>query len=307
MPKVEIKEIRERLLATGWQSWSPRAKSPLGIPAWNDPPFEDTYLPVSLGQRTTKKPVRGWCSWYAFGPFITEEKITRQLEWFGQHREIPVEYFLVDGGWERWKNTEAALKRLIETIKKMDFKPGIWLAPFNRGTKFTATDLLGLGFELIKLDFLYRVYHQPGVSAQEAGRRIRNLLLDIRQRYPEVYTIACGCPLLPAVNVVDSMRIGPDTVDPIVTSRIPVLNGIVNFYKLRLIKSNLERRFWTKRFWNLDPDVFVCRRGLGLSDRQILSLQKIVKKTSGNIFLGDDMTKLSEERIKRFILPLFEK
>ena len=131
------------------------------------------------------------------------------------------------------------------------------------------------------------------------------MLLEIKNKYPSLYTIACGCPLLPAVNAVDSMRIGPDTIEPI-TGNIPVWNSLINSYKLNLVINNIKRRFWTRKFWNLDPDVFVCRRSLGLNDKQLLSLQKHIRLASGNIFLGDDMTRLGEDRIRKFVLPLFK-
>jgi len=302
---MDICEIREKLLATGWQSWSPRSRSPLKIPAWNDPPIPDNYFPDSLGKRTTKKSIIGWCSWYAFGPFINAEKIIRQAEWFSWHKEIPIEYILIDGGWVRWKNPVASLKEVLIKIQKLGLKPGIWLAPFNKNNKLGIDDLLNLGFKLIKLDYLYRAYKFSGLTSQEAGSLVRGTLLRVKNNYPDVYTIACGCPLLPAINVVDSMRIGPDIIDPIFGD-IPLWNSLINSYKLGLVKNNIERRLWTRKFWNLDPDVFVCRKSLGLSDSQIISLQKLIKEVSGNVFLGDDMTKLNEERIKKFVLPLFK-
>lgn len=302
---MDIPEIRAKILETGWQSWSPRKKSWLGIPSWNDPPMEDDYLPDRLGIKTQKKPATGWCSWYAFGPFITPEKIMAQTVWFSKHKEIPIEYILIDGGWQKWKGTKSVLAEVARRISRLGFKLGIWLAPFNKNNKFNINDLLKLGFKLIKLDFLYRAYSIPKITSQEAGSLIRNMLLEIKNRNPEVYTIACGCPLLPAINAVDSMRIGPDTIDPIVASKIPAVNSLVNSYKLNLVINNIKRRLWTRKFWNLDPDVFVCRKSLGLNDKQLLSLQKHIKLASGNIFLGDDMTKLEGDRIKKFVLPLF--
>jgi len=302
---MDITEIRAKILETGWQSWSPRKKSWLGIPSWNNPPMNDNYLPDELGVRTSKKPVSGWCSWYTFGPNITEEKILTQTKWFSQHKEIPIKYILIDRGWQKWKDIKTALTKVAREITKLGFKPGIWLAPFNKGNKFEVDDFVKFGFELIKLDFLYRAYLIPKITSQEAGDLIRNMLLEIKNKYPSLYTIACGCPLLPAVNAVDSMRIGPDTIEPI-TGNIPVWNSLINSYKLNLVINNIKRRFWTRKFWNLDPDVFVCRKSLGLNDGKLLSLQKHIKLASGNIFFGDDMTRLGEDRIRKFVLPLFK-
>ena len=180
---MDIPEIRRRILKTGWQSWSPRKKSWLGIPSWNDPPIKDNYLPDKLGTRTSKKPAYGWCSWYAFGPFITPEKILAQTLWFSKHKEIPIEYILIDGGWQKWKDTKTTLIRVARKISRLGFKPGIWLAPFNKNNKFKIDDLVKLGFELIKLDFLYKAYLIPSITSQEAGGLVRNMLLEIKKKF----------------------------------------------------------------------------------------------------------------------------
>lgn len=159
-------------------------------------------------------------------------------------------------------------------------------------------------FKLLKLDFLFSIYFIPGMSTREAGWRLNNFLREVKYRYPQVYTIACGSPLLPAVGVTDSLRIGPDVISPLLDN-IPILKKAINSYKVGLVLKNIRKRAWMKIFWNLDPDVFVCRPTLGLSTGKILALQKAVKKLDGNIFLGDDMTKLSPSRIETFVKPLF--
>lgn len=171
---------------------------------------------------------------------------------------------------------------------------------------FKCLDLLlkDCNFKLIKLDFLFSIYFIPNISTREAGWRLNNFLMEVKRRYPEVYTIACGCPLIPAVGTTDSIRIGPDIISPLLDN-IPVLKKIINSYKVNLVLKNIRKRSWTKTLWNLDPDVFVCRPTLGLSTKKILALQRAVKKLDGNIFLGDDMTKLSQSRIDTFVKPLF--
>lgn len=188
------------------------------------------------------------------------------------------------------------LKRFILDIRKIE----VW------DYIFQSLDYLikGCGFQLLKLDFLFSIYFIPDLSAVQASTYLRNFFLEIAKRYPEVYTIACGTPLKPAVNAVDSVRIGPDIISPQL-DRIPGLNTIIHTHKLNLINKNQSSRQWTEKYWNLDPDVFVCRQSLGLSDRQILSLQKTIISANGNLFLGDDLTALPPERIMQYILPLF--
>lgn len=356
-------DIRERILKTGWQSWSPRAGKFLRWPGWNYCPIKDDYIPKLDSQRTKKKPVVGWCSWYAFGFNINEERIISQAEWFSKHKNIPVEYILIDGGWSKWgdwllpdkKKFPSGLKSLAEKIQKLGLKAGIWIAPFLvspdsnlvkynpdwlvkkkdkfvlgfRGSPFdnlfikryildirkaeTKTYLEEVlnklindyHFSLIKLDYLYPIYSIPNISATEAGNFLRNWLLDIKRTYPDTYTIASGSPLLPAINAVDSMRVGPDIIDPL-TEKIPIWKNFLNSYKYKLVIGNIKKRQWMKRFWNLDPDVFVCRKSLGIPEKKLKLLQKTIKEVKGNIILGDDFTNLEEERIKKYILPLFE-
>ncbi|KKT48226.1 MAG: Alpha-galactosidase [Candidatus Collierbacteria bacterium GW2011_GWC2_44_18] len=160
------------------------------------------------------------------------------------------------------------------------------------------------GFSLIKLDFLYSVFFDPRLSGKQAHDFLRNFLKNIRRRYPHVYTIGCGCPLLPAVGVVDSMRIGPDT------SPGPSLNFLLPKFFNRWILSKrvlptISKRLWTKQIWNVDTDVFECRSEMGYTEKELLTFQNIIKDGKGNVFLGDDLTRLTAERIHRYIIPLF--
>ena len=96
---VERHSLGNKLLETGWQSWSPRKKSfLLKWPAWNYSPEPDDFLPSKSEVIKKKKSALGWCSWYAFGFHISEDKILRQAEWLAHHRELPIEYIL-----NRWR------------------------------------------------------------------------------------------------------------------------------------------------------------------------------------------------------------
>lgn len=162
------------------------------------------------------------------------------------------------------------------------------------------------GFELIKFDFLYGIYFDPNLSATEADAFLNSFLSRIRKKYPNVYTIACGCPLVPAVGAVDSMRIGPDTsINPFI--KFLSLPFFSQNYLNRQVIQTVSKRLWTKKFWNVDPDAFMCRRTLGFLPKQLLEFQKIIKQGNGNIFLGDDLTRLSHKRLNKYVYPLFVK
>lgn len=158
-------------------------------------------------------------------------------------------------------------------------------------------------FSLIKLDWLYGIYFNPRVTMDQADAMLRAFLLRIKKKYPHVYTNGCGCPLIPALGTVDSMRIAPDNIDPRHQS-IPILKDIANQYFYKLALNGAKTRGWTKKYWNVDLDAFMCRDPIGLSDQQILTFQQALLKTNSNIFLGDDITTLSKERIEKFIRPL---
>ncbi len=162
------------------------------------------------------------------------------------------------------------------------------------------------GFELLKLDFLYSIYFDPNISSTEADLFLNNFLLKIKNKYPSVYTIACGCPLLPAIGTIDSMRIGPDTsVGPFIKF-LPLPFFSQKYLDYQVI-STVSNRLWTKKFWNVDPDAYMCRKTLNFLPKQLLKFQNVIQQCEGNIFLGDDLSKLSDERIDKYICPLFKK
>ncbi len=360
---IERKKLAYKLLNTGWQSWSPNKKRLIKYPEWNYKPNKDFYLPNLDANYPHKKPVRGWCSWYSFGKDISESKILSQAKWFKKHREIPIEYILIDegwtlkGDWDLYKKDKfsGGISGIVNKIKNYGFKTGIWMAPFlvdpksvffnkhkellveKNGNHLTGLRIVPIydlydpvyvldvrkkearnliyrnidlilgkyGIDLIKLDFLYSVFFIPGITEKEAGYYIRNIFQYIRKNYPNVYTIACGAPLSPLIGIVDSIRIGPDIISP-TTSEWKIIGKLMNSYKLNLVLNSINTRLWTNKYWNLDPDVFVCREALKFSNKNISDLQKAIKTAGGNIFLGDDFNKLDTKLINKFIKPLFE-
>ena len=165
--------------------------------------------------------------------------------------------------------------------------------------------IVDCGFELIKLDFLYANHFVPDRTDEEADLLLRQFLLRIKKKYPKIYILGCGSPLIPAIGAVDGMRIGPDALTPHIQS-IPWLGKYFNRKRFKNIMKNLATRRWTSIFWNTDPDVFMCNDGYGLSDNQLIDFRTNILKLKGNIFLGDDMTKLSEDKIRMYIKPFLK-
>ncbi|HET7099465.1 MAG TPA: glycoside hydrolase family 36 protein [Patescibacteria group bacterium] len=368
MIKVNSTDLKN-LLNTGWQSWSTKTieKALFKLPTFNYSPIDinQTNLSEISIPKFLKKPVTGWCSWYAYGWDINETKILKQAEWISKNKQLPLKYILIDGGWCTWgdwldednRRFPNGLKTTVKKIKDLGLSAGIWVAPFlihprsnvakNNpnwlvrkngklvdGLKLTPWNLpmkfkrwiLDIknpevqeylskaieylvhecGVELLKLDFLYGIYFNPNFEAKEADMHLRRFLLKIKDKYPQVYTIGCGCPLIPAVGAVDSMRIGPDSiVSPFL--KFNSIVRIVDRYIFGYTIKTLESRIWTKDFWNVDLDSFVCRKLSGLSENQILKHRSLIKMSGGNTFLGDDLTKLPKKRLNKYIIPLFAK
>jgi 1,2-diacylglycerol 3-alpha-glucosyltransferase len=361
---IKSKKIADKLLQSGWQSWSTgKIRHPLSLIRDFNPLNEDyTSLDlVNYKNNKLKPPVTGWCSWYAFGRNISHKKIVTQAEQLRSNK-INIDYILIDEGWCKWgdwmeasKNKfPAGLKTTIREVGLLGFSTGIWLAPFLvekssvifkdhpewlvykdgkpvNGINWTKLDDLYLqrfildirkkevfnylckcidniaewGIGLIKLDFLYAAYFIPGISAYEASTAIKDIFGYIKKKYPHIYTIACGAPLVPVAGLADSVRIGPDTVSPLLN--IPFIKDIFHNYRVGRVINNIKKRKWTSKYWNIDPDVFVCRKNLGINNDNIEKLFYTIKNCGGNIFLGDDVASLSPELIKKYILPLTNK
>jgi alpha-galactosidase len=79
----------------------------------------------------------GWCSWYYYYTKISEKVILDNLREI-REKKIPVEFFQIDDGYQKeigeWLTPNAkfpaGMQFLAEEIKKINLKPGIWLAPF---------------------------------------------------------------------------------------------------------------------------------------------------------------------------------
>lgn len=359
----------KKLLDSGWQSWSTGyderniGRTPICLyPSSPIDSVKAAKILVGTQIPKPKKPIKGWCSYYAFGTKIHETLILNQIQALKKHNLTAFEYILLDEGWNTtwgdWLMYDkikfpSGLKKIAVKIKELGFKPGIWFAPllvspkakivashpdwfirknntFIEGIRMTPFDtylpfnkyMLDIqnkhvcayidqilswlinecGFDLIKLDFLYANHFAPDRTNEEADRNLRQFLLKTKKKYPNVYILGCGSPLIPAIGTVDGMRIGPDTLTPHIQS-IPWLGKYLNRKRFKNVMKNLTTRRWTSIFWNPDPDVFMCNDGYGLSDDQLIDFRENILKLKGNIFLGDDMTKLSENKIRAYIKP----
>lgn len=159
------------------------------------------------------------------------------------------------------------------------------------------------GFRILKLDFLFaaslpgRRYDRQATRAQA----LRRGLEAIRSGAGEgAFLLGCGCPLGPAIGVVDAMRIGPD-VAPFWSNRLSrgPLRGRHGVATENAIRNTLTRAFQHRRLWLNDPDCLLVRdRQTGLGLEEVRSLVAAAALTDGLLVASDPMHELADDRLQ---------
>lgn len=79
----------------------------------------------------------GWCSWYAYGPSVTEGDILDTMR-EAAARQLPIRYIQIDDGYQTcmgdWLTDsgrfQGGMKEMCGKIRKEGFEPAVWAAPF---------------------------------------------------------------------------------------------------------------------------------------------------------------------------------
>lgn len=162
-----------------------------------------------------------------------------------------------------------------------------------------------VGFDLLKIDFISGLYFDPSLSGPDhPDNLIHTFLSFIKSAYPDVYTLTGISPIAPTAGLTDALRFSDDIVVPALDGIWPI-NSIAHSARLGQLERNLKARKKLGKIWSLDPDVFVCRPSLGFSEKQITKLSQIISEAKGLVWLGDDLPHLANERVERYIYPLF--
>jgi alpha-galactosidase len=170
-----------------------------------------------------------------------------------------------------------------------------WLAELAR------TAVHQWGYRMLKLDFLYAAA-LPGVRYDNEASRaqaLRRGLQAIRDGAgTDAFLLGCGCPLGPAVGIVDGMRIGPDVA--------PFWSNWISRWLLRdrhgvatrhAVHNTLTRAFMHRRLWRNDPDCLMVRRAeTALTADEVQTLAAAIGLTDGMLVLSDRVDALPEER-----------
>ena len=158
------------------------------------------------------------------------------------------------------------------------------------------------GYRILKLDFLFAAalpgqrYDPNATRAESLRRGLRAVRAGAGE---DAFLLGCGCPLLPAIGLVDAMRIGAD-VAPFWTnwlSRGPLANlhGVAT---KNAIRNTLTRAFMHRRWWLNDPDCLMVRdTDTRLSLDEVRSLATAIALTDGLLVLSDRMDRLAGDRL----------
>ncbi len=155
--------------------------------------------------------------------------------------------------------------------------------------------LVAMGWNYQKLDFLYTSAMQADASdpaISRAGRLRRGLAAIRRGCGDEAFLLGCGCPLGPAIGLVDGMRIGPDVapswpVDaPIV---LPGLSGTQPSTR-NGVRNVLARSWMHRRYWLADPDCLMTReKDTRLTPDEARTLAVATAATGEMVIFSDDV------------------
>ena len=186
------------------------------------------------------------------------------------------------------------------------------------GARDYARDVVGTavqqwGFPYLKLDFLYAAA-LPGRRYDPTRTRAQVLRASLEELRAaagdDAMLLGCGCPLGPAIGVVDAMRVGSD-VD---IRWKPALKGISFFYQnephvpsaRNAIQNVLARAPMQNRWWINDPDCLLLRPETELTLAEVQTLASIIALSGGSLVISDYLPSLPADRlaIAAALLPL---
>lgn len=155
------------------------------------------------------------------------------------------------------------------------------------------------GYSIQKLDFLYAAA-LPGVRHDARATRAQSLRrgLDAVRAGAgeEAFLLGCGCPLGPAVGVVDAMRIGAD-VTPYWSNPIDRVGGR-GWHGLstrHAVVNTCTRAVFDGLWWLNDPDCLMVRdTDTKLGEEEVRLLATAIGMTDGMVVISDRLPRLSE-------------
>lgn len=172
------------------------------------------------------------------------------------------------------------------------------------------------GYPYLKLDFLYAAalpgrYRDPKRTRAQV---LRKGLEALREAAGDgTFLLGCGCPLGPAIGLVDGMRIGADTNErwnfafsgiEFFVKGDPGLPAVRNAAHNAIARSPLHKRWWIN-----DPDCLLVREETRLTLAEVQTAATVIALTGGSLLLSDNLGRLSEDRLRiaEALLPLIDR
>jgi hypothetical protein len=195
--------------------------------------------------------------------------------------------------WQHWGKDIYGLDVTLPAVQD-------WL----RGLFRTLSD--DWGFQFFKVDFLYAaalpgVRHDPRVTRAQAVRRGLEI---IRAAIGDKFLLGCGCPLGPAVGLVDGMRIGPD----VHVDWKPFWQDLSAPSTANAVLNSIARGFMHNKLWLNDADCLVLRpRGpdSNLVLNEMRTLTTVIGLSGGLVLDSDHLPAVRRGRLEylRRVLP----
>jgi alpha-galactosidase len=165
----------------------------------------------------------------------------------------------------------------------------------------TAATIGEWGYRVQKLDFLFAasllgIRHDRGATRAVALRR--GLEAVRRGAGESSFLLGCGCPLGPAVGVVDAMRIGAD-VTPYWSNVIDrtVGRGLHVLSTRNAVRNTLTRAVLDRSWWLNDPDCLMVRdTDTKLTLDEVRVLCTVFGMTNGMVVLSDRLDQVPGDR-----------
>jgi len=205
-------------------------------------------------------------------------------------------------------------------VKGMDGVPVAVAFSLDWGDRYYALDLthpevqewvaklirhmVTLGFGYLKLDFLFAAAidgfrYDPQQTRVQALRKGLEIIREAAGE--QTFLLGCGVPLLPAVGLVDAMRIGPDTLASwsFHFKGLPILQHEPGVPSARnALRNTLTRQWMHGHLWLNDPDTQILReQKTRLTPDEVKTLLLAGTMTGGLFSFSDSAEKLSEERL----------
>jgi alpha-galactosidase len=162
------------------------------------------------------------------------------------------------------------------------------------------------GFQFFKIDFIYAAAlpgarYDPRMTRAQAVRRGLEI---IRAAIGDKFLLGCGCPLGPAVGLVDGMRIGPD----VHVDWKPFWQDLSAPSTSNAMLNSIARGFMHNKLWLNDADCLVLRpRGpdSNLVLNEMRTLTTVVGLSGGLVLDSDHLPAVRRGRLEylRRVLP----